>query len=91
MPARQSANPQELSQGTHQSPAILQLLLFTICESLRHRSIGQQTPAFYVDDAQILLETHRSEQVVEESPANPQLQEPQHVDSSTDGESPYAK
>ena len=72
MPARQSTNPQELSQGTHQSPAILELLLLTICESLRRHSIGQQTPTFYVDDTQILLDTHRSEQAVEEAPANPQ-------------------
>ncbi len=69
MPAR----PHELSQGTRQSPAILQRLLLTICESLRQpQSIGQQTLAFYVDDTQILLETHRCEQAVEEAPAYPQ-------------------
>ena len=40
-------------------PAILQLLLLTICESLRRQRIGQQTLAFYVNDTQILLDTHR--------------------------------
>jgi hypothetical protein len=43
MPARQSVNLQELSQGTHQRPAILHLLQLTICESLRRHNIGDTT------------------------------------------------
>jgi len=51
MPARQIKTPQELSQGTSQSPAIFQLLLLTICETCRQsQSIGQQMLALYVDD-----------------------------------------
>jgi hypothetical protein len=73
MPASQTTKPHELSQGSRQSPAILQHLLLTICESPRQRhNTGQQTLAFYVDDTQILLETHRHEQTVEETPASPQ-------------------
>ena len=72
MPATQTTNPQEFSQGTRQSPAILELLLLTICKSLQRQSIGQQTLAFYVDNTQILLDTYLHEQAVEEAPANPQ-------------------
>ena len=63
MPASQPTKPHELSQGSPQSPAILQHLL---------HNIGQQTLAFYVDDTRILLETHRRDQAVEETPASPQ-------------------
>ena len=72
MPASQTTKPHELSQGSRQSPTILQRLLLTICESTRQwHNIGQQT-LFYVDNTQILLETHRREQAVEETPASPQ-------------------
>ncbi len=50
MSASQPTKPHELSQGSPQSPAILQRLL---------HNIGQQTPALYVDDTEILLESHR--------------------------------
>jgi hypothetical protein len=73
MRASQTTKPHELSQGSRQSPTILQRLLLTICESTWQRhNIGQQILAFYVDDTQILLETHRREQAVEETPASPQ-------------------
>ena len=73
MPASRTTKPHELSQGSRQIPAILQRLLLTICESPQQRqNIGLQTLAFYVDDTQILLKTHRCEQAVEETPASPQ-------------------
>jgi hypothetical protein len=54
MLARQTTKPQELSQGTSQSPAIFQLLLI-IWEALRQRqSIGQQTLALYIDDTHLI-------------------------------------
>ena len=45
MSASQPTKPHELSQGSPHSPAILQRLLHTI--------------GLYVDDTEILLETHR--------------------------------
>ena len=72
MPARQTANTHELSQGSRHSLTILQLLLLTTCESLGRHNIGQETWAFYINNTHFFLETHRREQAVEEAPANPQ-------------------
>jgi hypothetical protein len=72
MPASQTTTPQELTQGSRQSPAILQHLLLTICVLPRQRHNIEQTLACYVDDTQILLETHRREQTVDETPTPPQ-------------------
>ena len=74
MPASQTTKSHEqFSQGSRQSPTILQRLLLTICESTQQRqNIGQQTLALYVDDTQLPLKTHRFEQAVEDTPASPQ-------------------